>query len=56
VFRSVAQLVDAIRRYVDHHNTNPTSFVWTKKAEDILQKSPGRGRLSIKSHLRETLH
>ena len=38
VFRSVAQLVDAIRRYVDHHNTNPTSFVWTKKAEDILQK------------------
>ena len=38
VFQSVAQLVDAIRRYVDHHNANPTSFVWTKKAEDILEK------------------
>lgn len=38
VFKSVAQLVDAIRHYVDHHNANPTSFVWTKKAEDILEK------------------
>ena len=38
VFRNVAQLVDAIHSYVDHHNTRPTSFVWTKKAEYILQK------------------
>lgn len=38
VFKSVAQLVDAIRHYVDQHNANPTSFVWTKKAEDILEK------------------
>jgi len=37
VFKSVAQLVDAIRLYVDHHDAHPTSFVWTKKAQDILE-------------------
>lgn len=38
VFRSVEQLEQAIRDYIDHHNANPTTFVWTKKAEDILEK------------------
>lgn len=38
VFRSVAELEQAIRDYIEHHNANPKSFVWTKKAEDILQK------------------
>jgi transposase len=38
VFKSVAQLEQAIRDYIDHHNANPKSFVWTKKAEDILEK------------------
>ena len=38
VFRSVAQLETAIRGYVDHHNADPKRFVWTKKAEDILEK------------------
>ncbi len=38
VFRSVAELQQAIRDYIDHHTANPRSFVWTKKAEDILQK------------------
>lgn len=38
VFKSVAQLEQAIRGYIDHHNANPKSFVWTKKAEDILEK------------------
>jgi hypothetical protein len=27
VFKSVAQLIDAIRRSVDHHDANQTSFV-----------------------------
>ena len=36
VFRSVAELIQAIRDYIAHHNANPKSFVWTKKAEDIL--------------------
>lgn len=38
VFKSVEQLEQAIREYIDHHNANPKSFVWTKKAEDILEK------------------
>jgi transposase len=38
VFQSVRQLEQAIREYIAHHNANPTTFVWTKKAEDILAK------------------
>jgi transposase len=38
VFRSVTELQQAIQDYIDHHNANPKSFVWTKKAEDILEK------------------
>ena len=38
VFRSVAELKKVIADYIQHHNANPKSFVWTKKAEDILEK------------------
>ena len=38
VFRSVCELEQAITDYANHHNANPHSFVWTKKAEDILAK------------------
>lgn len=38
VFRNVPQLIQAIRDYIDHHKANPTKFVWTKMAEDILEK------------------
>jgi hypothetical protein len=38
VFRSVEQLEQAIKDYIDHHNANPKTFVWTKNAEDILEK------------------
>jgi len=38
VFRSVPDLIQAIQDYIAHHNENPTTFVWTKKAEDILAK------------------
>jgi hypothetical protein len=34
----VNELVRAIMEYVGHHNANPKSFVWTKKAEEILAK------------------
>jgi transposase len=37
-FKSVAQLEQAIMDYIAHHNANPKTFVWTKKAEDILEK------------------
>lgn len=38
VFKSVEQLVQAIREYIEHHNADPKAFVWTAKAEDILEK------------------
>jgi len=37
-FRSVEQLVEAIRAYIQEHNGDPQPFVWTAKAEDILEK------------------
>jgi len=38
VFRSVKELVQAIKDYVWQHNENPKGFIWTKKAADILEK------------------
>ncbi|MGH9457676.1 MAG: IS630 family transposase, partial [Thermoanaerobaculia bacterium] len=32
------QIINAIQDYVQTHNTNPKPFVWTAKADDILQK------------------
>lgn len=37
-FTSVAELEAAIHDYLDHHNTNPKPFVWTKSADTILAK------------------
>jgi transposase len=38
VFKSVAQLEQAIGEYIEHHNANPSGFVWTAKADAILEK------------------
>lgn len=38
VFQSVKQLTAAIEAYIQEHNDNPRSFVWTAKAETILEK------------------
>jgi len=38
VFTSVKDLVGQIISYIEEHNTNPQSFIWTAKAEDILAK------------------
>jgi transposase len=38
VFRSVAELEQAIQDYLDHHNQNPKPFVWTASAELILSR------------------
>ena len=38
VFKSVAQLEQAISEYIAHHNANPQGFVWTAKADTILEK------------------
>jgi hypothetical protein len=37
-FRSGSELVQANMKYVGHHNPNPNSFVWPRKAEDFLAK------------------
>lgn len=38
VFRSVPELIDAIKGYIDQHNQDPKPFIWTAKASDILAK------------------
>ncbi len=38
MFHSVEQLEKAIADYIAEYNANPKSLVWTKKAEDILEK------------------
>ena len=43
-FPSVRALVRHIQHYIDHWNTNPTPFVWTKTPADIIRKAVRRGR------------
>jgi transposase len=38
VFRTVDELNAVIESYIAAHNQNPAPFVWTAKAEDILEK------------------
>ena len=38
VFRSVAELIEAINAYIAEHNRDPKPYVWTAKAEQILAK------------------
>ena len=55
VFHSVPELVSAIKEYIAVHNENPKPFVWTAKANDILQKViRANSRLSSKKN--EALH
>src|SRR5271154_2761074 len=50
VFKSVSELETAIQDYLDNHNADPNPFVWTAKADHILEKV-ARGR-----HALESLH
>jgi len=38
VFKSVPELIAAIEEYVRINNQNPKPFVWTKRADEILEK------------------
>ena len=38
IFKSVADLEDAIRRYIREHNQSSKPFIWTKPADTILAK------------------
>ncbi len=46
VFRSVRQLVAAIKAYIDAHNDDPKPFVWRKTVDEILAKV-GRARAAL---------
>ena len=50
VFRSVIELNQAIRDYLDAHNADPKPFRWTAPADTIIGKHQ-RGK-----HLLESLH
>lgn len=38
VFKSVEQLIAAIMDYIEQHNENPQTFIWTASTEDIIEK------------------
>ena len=46
VFYSVDELTAAIEEYIAIHNANPKPFIWTAKAQDILEKVK-RGRAKL---------
>ena len=46
VFQSVPQLIDAVMSYVEGHNDDPSPFVWSKTAEEIIEKV-GRARRAL---------
>ncbi len=49
-FRSVSELIDAIQDYIRCNNENPRPFIWSKKADQILEK------VSHCKSIMETLH
>ena len=55
VFRSVPELISAIKEYIAVHNYDPKPFVWTAKANDILQKVI-RANRRLSSKKNEALH
>ena len=38
IFQDLEQLITAIGDYIDRHNESPKPFIWTAKANDILEK------------------
>lgn len=55
VFRCVPELICAIKEYIAVHNKDPKPFVWTAKANDILQKVI-RANRRLSSKKNEALH
>ncbi|MGH8182768.1 MAG: IS630 family transposase [Rhodanobacteraceae bacterium] len=55
IFSSVRELIAAIEAYIALHNTHPKPFVWTAKANDILQKVI-RANWRLGSKNNEALH
>jgi hypothetical protein len=38
VFQSVPELIDAVMSYVDGHNDDPSPLIWSKTAEQAIEK------------------
>ena len=50
VFRSLQDLEAAIREYIDVHNEDPTPFVWTKSADQILASMARYAQRTLAAH------
>jgi transposase len=50
VFPSLKDLEAAIREYIDVHNEDPTPFVWTKSADQILASMARYAKRTLAAH------
>src|SRR4051794_7624083 len=50
VFRSVKDLETAIREFIEVHNEDPTPFVWTKTADQILPSIARYAQRTLSAH------
>jgi len=50
VFRSVKELETAIRDYIEIHNQDPTPFVWTRTADQILASIARYAQRTLNAH------
>ena len=56
VFQDLEQLITAVGDYIDIHNQAPKPFIWTAKANDILEKVTRAQAALINDDLGETIH
>jgi len=56
VSQDLEQLITVIGDYIDKHNADPKPFLWTAKANDILEKVTRLRPSSIIAHLRDAIH
>ena len=54
-FTSVAQLEERIETWISHWNDDPKPFVWTRPAEEIIDKIH-RGRAALDQHTNNATH
>jgi len=50
VFRSVKELETAFREYIQIHNQDPTPFVWTRSADQILASIARYAQRTLNAH------
>jgi transposase len=50
VFKSVAELENAVMNYLDNHNVDPKPYVWTKSASEIFEKVARAKQASESAH------